>query len=182
MIGACFLPNGLGNFVGAHIARRLSDAMAKKWKKKRNGVWYPEDRLQGIYIGALWLVPLSVGLVGVVATYIDGPIGLSVCLLCLFTNSVVGVDMVLGPVGSYVVDLTGSRSAEGTAALSALRSVLLAPLSALIPPSVDVFGLMATNGIAALLAIFGYFLIWVTTHYGDRLRTYVDVGYATTTI
>lgn len=26
--------------------------------------------------------------------------------------------MVLGPVGSYVVDLTGSRSAEGTAALS----------------------------------------------------------------
>ena len=87
---------------------------------------------------------------------------------------------------------------------SALKSVLLAPLSALIPPSVDVFGLMATNGIAALLAIFGYLyasfllfvyhfqgecdlingrsLIWVTTHYGDRLRTYVDVGYATTTI
>jgi len=28
------------------------------------------------------------------------------------------VDMVVGPVGSYVVDLMGPRSAEGTAALS----------------------------------------------------------------
>lgn len=87
---------------------------------------------------------------------------------------------------------------------SALRSLLLAPLSALILPSVDAFGVMTTNGIAALLAIFGYLyasfllivypcqrvcdlingrsLIWVTTRYGERLRAYVDVGYATTAI
>lgn len=77
--------------------------MVKKWKKKRSGVWCPEDRLQGIYIGALWLVPLSVGLAGVVATYIDGPIGLSICLLCLFTNGVgVGVSLLI----SYRQDLT----------------------------------------------------------------------------
>ncbi|KAL4065090.1 major facilitator superfamily domain-containing protein [Scleroderma citrinum] len=180
LIGACFLPNGLGNFVGAHVAGRLSDAMVKKWKKSRNGVWYPEDRLQGVYIGALCLVPLSVGLAGLVVTSVDGPIGLSICLLCLFTNGV-GVDMVVTPVGSYVVDLMGPRSAEGSAALCTLRSLLLAPLSALILPSMDVIGTAATNGIAALLAIIGYFFIWVTIRYGDRLRAYADVGYALTT-
>ncbi|KAL4061806.1 major facilitator superfamily domain-containing protein [Scleroderma yunnanense] len=165
---------------GAHVAGRLSDAMVKKWKKSRNGVWYPEDRLQGVYIGALCLVPLSVGLAGLVVTSVDGPIGLSICLLCLFTNGV-GVDMVVTPVGSYVVDLMGPRSAEGSAALCTLRSLLLAPLSALILPSMDVIGTAATNGIAALLAIIGYFFIWVTIRYGDRLRAYADVGYALTT-
>ncbi|KAL4075244.1 major facilitator superfamily domain-containing protein [Scleroderma yunnanense] len=179
LIGACFLPNGLGNFVGAYIAGRLSDTMVKKWKKKRDGVWYPEDRLQGVYIGAFFLVPLSVGLVGLVATCIDSPIGLSICLMCLFTNGV-GVDMVLTPIGSYAVDLMGSRGAEAIAAICALRSLLLAPLSALILPSVDVIGIAATNGIAALLAIIGYFCIWLTIRYGDRMRAYVNVGYAKT--
>ncbi|KAI6119671.1 major facilitator superfamily domain-containing protein [Pisolithus croceorrhizus] len=62
LIGACFLPNGLGNILGAYISGRLSDVLIKKWRAKRNGVWCPEDRLRGVYIGALYLTPLSVSL------------------------------------------------------------------------------------------------------------------------
>lgn len=177
-IGACFLPNGFGNILGAHISGRLSDVLVKKWRAKRNGVWCPEDRLRGVYIGALFLMPLSVGLAGLVMAYVDGPLGLTITLICLFANGM-GVDMVLTPNGSYIVDLMGARSAEAMAALTALRSLLLAPLSALIIPSIELLGIRATNALAALLALIGYFIFWLTIRYGDQMRAYVDVGYAT---
>ncbi|KAH7890112.1 major facilitator superfamily domain-containing protein [Phlebopus sp. FC_14] len=199
LIGACFLPNGLGNFVGAPIAGRLSDAVIKKWIKKRNGVWVPEDRLRAVYVGSLFLVPLSVSAAGLVMAYIDGPVGLALTLLCLFTNGM-GVDMVLTPIGSYNVDLMQNRGAEVMAAVTfvpsfllsvfpacsvltyvrtAFRSLLLAPVSAMVIPFIERFGVAATNGMAALLALLGHFLIWLTIRYGDRMRAYVDVGYQT---
>ncbi|KIJ63399.1 hypothetical protein HYDPIDRAFT_92741 [Hydnomerulius pinastri MD-312] len=178
LIGACFLPNGLGNFLGAPIAGRLSDYTVRKWKKKRNGVWVPEDRLRAVYVGGLFLVPLSVSIAGLATTYIDGPLGLAINIVCLFTNGL-GVDMVLTPIGSYNVDLMHSKSAEVMAAVSALRSLLLAPVSAMIIPSIELIGVAATNALAALLALLGYLLIWITIRYGDRMRAYVDVGYST---
>ena len=64
-------------------------------------------------------------------------------------------------------------------------------------PSVEAIGVGATNGISALIAILGHLYvlraylfclytdpsicscIWLTIRYGDRMRAYVDVGYAT---
>ncbi|KAG6327953.1 hypothetical protein ID866_11136 [Astraeus odoratus] len=170
-------PAGLHD-LGAHIAGRLSDVIVKKYKRERNGIWYPEDRLRMTSIGALYLTPLSVSVAGLTMTYIGGRLGLTICLLCLFTNGV-GVNMVLTPMGSYVVDLMGPRSAEVMAAGGALRSFLLAPLSALIIPSINLTGIAVTNGIAAVLALIGYLLIWATIRHGDQLRTYLDIGYTT---
>ncbi|KAG6325825.1 hypothetical protein ID866_13264, partial [Astraeus odoratus] len=146
LIGACFLPSGVGNFLGAHIAGRWSDVIVKKYRGERRGTWYPEDRLRVTSIGALYLTPLSVSVAGLTMTYIGGPLGLSTSLFCLFTNGI-GVDMVLTPLGSYIVDLMGARSAEAMAAVGALRSLLLAPLSALIIPSINLTGVAVTNGI-----------------------------------
>ncbi|KIK93321.1 hypothetical protein PAXRUDRAFT_145325 [Paxillus rubicundulus Ve08.2h10] len=176
LIGACFLPSGLGNFIGAPIAGYLSDMVVRRWKDKRNGVWVPEDRLRATYVGGLILVPLSLVVAGLTTTYIDGPVGLAINLICLFTNGL-GVDLVLTPIGAYNVDIMHSRSAEVMAATTAFRSLFLAPVSGLIIPCIETIGVAATNGIAALLALVGYFLIWVTIWYGDRMRTYVDVGY-----
>jgi len=61
--------------------------MVENRKEKRNGIWVPEDRLRVILIGGLF-VPLSVGLSGLVTTYIAGPLGLVLNLLCLFMNGV----------------------------------------------------------------------------------------------
>ncbi|KAF9228956.1 MFS general substrate transporter [Gyrodon lividus] len=177
LIGACFLPNGLGNFVGAPIAGRLSDMVVRRWKDERKGVWVPEDRLRAVYVGGLILVPLSVMVAGLTTTYIDGPVGLAINLVCLFTNGM-GVDLVLTPIGAYNIDIMHSRSAEVMAATAAFRSLLLAPVSALIIPSIEAIGVGATNGLAALLALVGYFLVWLTIRYGDRMRAYVDVGYS----
>ncbi|KAG1846603.1 major facilitator superfamily domain-containing protein [Suillus subalutaceus] len=175
LIGACFLPSGLGNFIASPIAGRLSDTMISKWKVKRNGIWVPEDRLRAVLVGGL-LVPLSVGLSGLVTAYIAGPLGLVLNLLCLFLNGI-GVDFVLTPIGSYNVDVLQSRSAEVIAAVTAFRAIILAPVTAAVLPSIEMLGVAGTNGIATVIALVGYGLIVLTIRYGGRMRAWVDVGY-----
>jgi len=175
LIGACFLPSGLGNFIASAIAGRLSDATVEKRKAAHNGIWVPEDRLRVILIGGLF-VPLSVGLSGLVTTYIAGPLGLVLNLLCLFMNGV-GVDFVLTPIGSYNVDVVQSRSAEVIAAVTAFRAIILVPVTAAVLPSIETFGVAVTNGVATVIALLGYGLIALTIRYGDRMRAWMDVGY-----
>jgi MFS family permease len=179
IIGACFLPNGLGNFIGAPIAGRQSDIVVKRWREKRKGVWYPEDRLRATWIGGLFMVPLSIGASGLITTYVEGPIGLALNLLCLFTNGM-GVDFVMNPIGSYNVDVVHSRSAEVTAAYMASRSLLISVATAFVIPSIERIGVAWTNIIAAVLAVTGQGIIFLTIRYGDRMRASVDVGFSTT--
>jgi MFS family permease len=108
LIGAFFLPAGLGNIsaphtpihstnpankthanlyiVGAPIAGRLSDRILVKWRARRKGVWVPEDRLRASLFGAGVLVPGSILLFGLVTTFIGGPIGIALDLILLFIN------------------------------------------------------------------------------------------------
>jgi len=74
--------------VGSLVAGRLSDTVVIKWRARRKGVWYPEDRLRATWIGGLFLVPLSIGASGLLTEYVGGPIGLTLNLLCLYTNGV----------------------------------------------------------------------------------------------
>ena len=76
------------NKVGAPLAGRVSDLMVKKWRKKRAGKWVAEDRLRAALFGAIWLIPLSLALFGVVNTFVDGTRGLVLCLVCLFINGI----------------------------------------------------------------------------------------------
>ena len=59
--------------------------MIKKWRKKRAGKWVAEDRLRAAMVGAIW-IPLSTGIFGIINTYLDGRIGLVMCLVFLFIN------------------------------------------------------------------------------------------------
>ncbi|EIW85701.1 MFS general substrate transporter [Coniophora puteana RWD-64-598 SS2] len=178
LVGACFIPNGVGNLTGAPLAGRLSDIVVRKWRKRRGGKWVPEDRLRAVWIGGVFLVPLSVAAAGLVTEYVDGTLGLVLILICLFTNGM-GVDFVLSPSAAYGVDLIHSRSAEIIAANSALRSLVIAVATAGILPSIEHFGVAATNIGAAVLAWLGYGLIHITIQYGEQFRAWVDVGYST---
>lgn len=90
LIGAFFLPAGLGNFIGAPLAGRISDKIVTRYRRSRNGVWVPEDRLRGTLIGAALLVPLSVLLSGLItqlpSEILPDEIGIVLNLLCLFAN------------------------------------------------------------------------------------------------
>ncbi|OAX31854.1 MFS general substrate transporter [Rhizopogon vinicolor AM-OR11-026] len=178
VIGACFLPNGVGNFIGAPVAGRLSDIVVRKWRVRRKGVWYPEDRLRATWIGGLLIVPISIAASGLLTTYVGGPIGLSLNLLCLFMNGM-GVLFVTSPIASYNVDVAHSRSAEVTAAHTSSRSLILSAGAALVIPSIERIGVAWTYIIVAILALVGQGIIFLTIRYGDRMRASVDVGLST---
>lgn len=125
------------------------------------------------------MIPLSIGSSGLITTYVGGSVGLCLNLLCLFTNGM-GVDFVFNPIGSYNVDVARSRSAETTAASAAIRSLILSAATAVVIPSIEHIGVAWTNIIAAVLAVIGQGLIFLTIHYGDRMRASVDVGFSTT--
>ncbi|KAG2363060.1 major facilitator superfamily domain-containing protein [Suillus spraguei] len=181
IIGACFLPNGIGNLIGAPVAGRLSDIVVRRWREKRGGVWCPEDRLRATWIGGLFMVPLSIGASRLITTYVGGPIGLALNLLCLFTNGM-GVDFVLNPIGSYNVDVVHSQSAQATAAHTSgeqVTHVIYSIATTLFIPSIERIDVAWTDIIAAVLAVIGQGIIFLTMRYGDRMRASVDVGFST---
>ncbi|KAJ7928966.1 MFS general substrate transporter [Mycena leptocephala] len=167
LLGAFFLPCGVGNIVGAPLAGL---------EKRRGGIWVPEDRLRASLLGASTLVPLSVLLT---ITYLDGPVDIALTLCCLFCNGL-GVDMVLNPIGTYSVDIFLSRSAEGIAANKGLRSILVSLGIAGIMPAINHFGIVVTHTLAAVLAWLGFGVLLLTIRYGQEMRDSVDMGYTTT--
>ncbi|KAK0186140.1 MFS general substrate transporter [Armillaria mellea] len=179
IIGACFVPGGLGNIVGAPLAGYLSDrAVILSRKKYGADSWKPEERLRAALIGTLIPVPLSVLLSGLITRYIDGTLGLVLNLVCFFVNGV-GVDMALTPATAYAVDVMHSRSAEIMAASMGFRSLILSVAVALVLPSIKHYGVAVTDGIAALIGWSAYVMIWLTIRYGKQMRDWVDVGYST---
>ncbi|TDL18887.1 MFS general substrate transporter [Rickenella mellea] len=178
LIGAFFLPVGVGNMVGAPLSGRFSDHIVIKWRKRRNGEWVPEDRLRAALFGAGVLVPLSVLLSGIFTHFIDGTPGIVLNLICMFVNGI-GVDYVLTPSAAYNTDVLHSRSAEVMAANNGFRGVILAMAAAAILPSINAIGVLWTNFIAAILGWIGFGFLYLTIKYGDRMRAYVDVGFTT---
>ncbi|KAJ2936163.1 hypothetical protein H1R20_g935, partial [Candolleomyces eurysporus] len=153
-VGACFIPHGVGNMIGAPLAGRISDRIVAQYKLKR-GSWYPEDRLRAALLPALTLVPLSALASGILTAYVDGPVGLIGNLVCLFINGL-GIDMVLSPCGAYTVDILHSKSAEVSAAGSAFRAVFLALWIMAILPLVENYGVLAADSVAALLGLLAF--------------------------
>ncbi|KAJ3478566.1 hypothetical protein NLI96_g9670 [Meripilus lineatus] len=178
LIGALFIPNGVGNLIGAYVAGRLSDKTVAKWREHRAGVWVPEDRLRVTLFGALFAVPLSLLSYGLITENVRGTPGIVLDLVCLFVHGV-GLDWILSPCSSYLVDVLHSHSAEAMAANLTLRGSITSLASALVIPSVETIGLISTNTIAAMLVWVSFGILWSVIKYGDRMRAYVDVGFST---
>ncbi|KAI0713732.1 MFS general substrate transporter [Earliella scabrosa] len=178
LIGAFFLPAGFGNIIGAPLAGRLADRTVVKWRKRRGGVWIPEDRLRASLWGAGVFVPMSVLLSGLTIKYVPGTPGIVLNLMWLFMNGI-GVDITLTPSSSYYVDILHSRSAETMAASASFRALIIAFTTAGMLPLINTIGVTATDTLFAVIAWLGFGMILLTIRYGDRMRAWVDVGYST---
>lgn len=178
IIGACFIPLGAGNFIGAPLAGWISDRLIIKWRARRGGIWVPEDRLRATLFGAFVLVPLSVMMCGWATVSVSGWPGLVLNLVGMFLNGL-GVDVVLSPIGSYAVDILHDRSAEIMAANAAARNLLLSFCIPAILPLVKSIGAGWTNTIAAGGAWIGAAALLLTIRHGEAMRRWVDVGFTT---
>ncbi|PCH38486.1 MFS general substrate transporter [Wolfiporia cocos MD-104 SS10] len=171
LVGAFFIAAGVGNITGAPLAGRISDHVVVKWRLRRHGEWVPEDRLRATLLPAATLVPLSVLLSGLTTQFIEGKPGIVLNVICLFMNGI-GVDMTLSPVNAYLVDAMHTRSAEIIAAQKGVRNLLVAMATAGILPLINHIGVASTNAISAAIAWIGFFLLWLTVHYGSRMRAW----------
>ena len=72
--------------VGVTVLGRVSDHIVIKWRRKRKGVWYPEDWLRATIVPLAVIIPISLLGFGLVNKFIDGNLGLVVSLVCLFVN------------------------------------------------------------------------------------------------
>ncbi|TFL01039.1 major facilitator superfamily domain-containing protein [Pterulicium gracile] len=178
IIGACFIPMGVGNFTGAPLAGRISDRLIIKYRAQRGGTWVPEDRLRASLIGGFFLVPLSVMACGWATVFVSGWPGLVINLVGMFVNGL-GVDIVLSPVGSYTVDILHNRSAEIMAANAASRNLILSACIPMMLPLIKSVGAGWTNTIAAGAAWAGAVMLHVTIRNGEAMRKWVDVGFTT---
>ncbi|KAF9009709.1 hypothetical protein BDQ17DRAFT_1079382 [Cyathus striatus] len=136
LLGACFIPAGIGNMIGASLAGRLSDRIIVRCREQRKCIWYSEDRLRATLFPALILVPVSILASGLLTEYMHTKVGLALNLLCLFLNGM-GVDMVL--------------SAEAVAAYNGFCTWLLALSMMPVLPMINAFEVTITNAIAAVV-------------------------------
>jgi len=178
LVGLCFFPGGLGYIVGAPLVGRISDRTVVKWRAKRGGVWYPEDRLRASLLPYAVYSPLPLILFGLANKYIDGTPGLVICLLCFFASSI-GVEMAFGPCAAYLVDVMHSRSAESLGANNGLRAVLVAIGIATILPMINTFGIVFTTSAYAIVLWIAAGFIFCIIRYGEQMRAYHDVGFST---
>ncbi|KIJ29148.1 hypothetical protein M422DRAFT_784388 [Sphaerobolus stellatus SS14] len=176
LIGACFIPSGIGNIFGAVLSGKLADIAVIRGRAKRDGKWVPEDRLVATIPGALALIPIPLLIFGITTAFIPGKIGLIINLICLFFHGM-GTDTVLAPSNTYLVDVLPSRGAEAMAVSSALRNIISAFASAGALPLIEQFGVFPTYCFAAVLSWLGCIITVMTIRYGDMLRSWVDIGY-----
>ncbi|KAI0046836.1 MFS general substrate transporter [Auriscalpium vulgare] len=178
VIGALFLPSGFGNMIGAPLFGRISDRIIVNLRRRRGGVWLPEDRLRGAFLSTLLLVPTSVLLCGLATRYVGGPAGITLNLVGLLMNGI-GVVGVLTPSSTYYVDIAHTQSAEIIAVTSAVRGTLVALATAAVLPLINAIGFLQTTAISAALVWLGAGGMWMIIRYGDRMRAWVDIGYTT---
>ncbi|KAI0085892.1 MFS general substrate transporter [Irpex rosettiformis] len=178
ILGALCIPLGLGNCVGAPLSGMLSDRIIIAARKRRGGVWIPEDRLQAALFGAGVLAPCSILFAGLVLHFMHNTAGLVLVCICFFFNGV-GVDFVMSPLAAYNIDILHDRSAEVIAATMSFRSLLISSSVVLILPTINTFGVFAAYGIIAVLSWIGFTFILATIKYGDKMRSWVDLGFST---
>jgi len=176
IIGAIFLPSGVGNMVGALLAGWLSDYYIIQGERSRGGIWLPEDRLKAVLPGMAIFCPLSVLGYGFTTQLVRGNVGILLNCFWLFLNGV-GVANVIGPCNVYGVDIFMTRNAEVSAVASALRQLFISGTSGVSLSLIKSLG-MAQAGLAlAILTWIGFLMLVFTIHYGKRLRDWKDMGY-----
>ncbi|KIP04582.1 hypothetical protein PHLGIDRAFT_120572 [Phlebiopsis gigantea 11061_1 CR5-6] len=179
IIGALCIPVGIGNIIGSMSAGRLSDHLVVSWRKRRGGVWCPEDRLRATTLGGIVLAPLSIIGSGIITQYCDDSLPMMFLnFFCLFVNGI-GVSAVFNPGNAYLVDILHSRSAEVTAANMACRNLVVALSVGLILPSINTFGIFWSFTGTAAIAWFGYGFVLAVLRYGEQMRAWVDLGFST---
>lgn len=79
-----FFISSFSSPAGAAAAGRLADQCVIRGKSRRQGKWYPEDRLLATIPGGLILLPFALLGSGLTISYVPGKVGLVLNLVFFF--------------------------------------------------------------------------------------------------
>jgi MFS family permease len=91
LLGAFFIPVGVGSFLGAPIAGRLSDVVLKREKADYDSgtkTYAPEARLAPAMFASAVLVPGSAVGMGIVIELVRGKVGIALICVLLFLHGI----------------------------------------------------------------------------------------------
>lgn len=181
-IGLAYLPNGVGNAVGAYISGKLAD---RAIVEKDNVKLEIESRLTPMWIGIVvlpaglliygWCVQFSVHvavtLVGLfICKYINFNFWILVSRLTLAFTVGLGVGIVQTPCNTYIVDSHHKHSASVMSAANLMRCVSAGctPLAA--PKFLQMIGNGWSTTILAILSAMSGICIFLVQRYGLQWR------------
>ncbi|TFK35457.1 major facilitator superfamily domain-containing protein [Crucibulum laeve] len=173
-IGICISLTSLGNMTSSLWMGHLADRVVTRWRAKRMGSWYPEDRLRACLLAFPYL-PLSVLLAGITTTYISGVLGLAINLACLFGNGIALI-LSMNPIYTYQVDVLPDLRAETMAAYIGFRSIVISLGISAIIPMVNAYGVLFAYILTAIFTSMGFGIIMLTVHYGKETRGWTNTG------
>jgi len=176
IIGAVFLPSGVGNMIGALLAGWLSDYYIIQGERTRGGVWLPEDRLKAVIPAIAIFTPLSVLGYGLTTEFIRGNAGILLNCFWLFLNGV-GVANVIGPCNVYGIDIFMTRNAEVSAVANSLRQFSISGASGVSLSLIKTIGMAQSGAALAVLCWISYSALLLNIRYGKKLRDWKDMGY-----
>ncbi|GAA5876347.1 hypothetical protein JCM8547_008889 [Rhodosporidiobolus lusitaniae] len=169
LLGCFYLAQGLGNVTAARFTGKSADWVLKRWLKKRNGVYVPEDRLRATLFGLAIFLPGTVLSLGWVIERVGGKVGLAWAIILLFLSGA-SLMSVLAPLNTHLVDLFPLRASEAIAINNACRYIIAAAASAFVLPMINAVGVGWTNTMAALFIWAGFLIVLATIRYGPQMR------------
>ncbi|KAI8062095.1 major facilitator superfamily domain-containing protein [Gongronella butleri] len=133
-VGLAYLPNGIGNALGALISGVASDRYMDV-KRAATGVIDPVQRLTVVWLGILALVMGEI-LYGWAVQY---SITMALVMIGLFLFGL-GVGFIQSPTNTYLVDIFASSSASAISACNLLRCTLAGITPLLAPTMISAMG------------------------------------------
>ncbi|KAL8827458.1 MAG: hypothetical protein Q9191_003169 [Dirinaria sp. TL-2023a] len=139
------------------------------WVCRRNGgIWQPEYRLHSLWLPALIILPIALGLFGAALEYHLHYMVLALsCFLGGYaTNSIVPVTI------NYVIECFKNHASESAAIMGLYRLSFSLSLAFFVPSWIAKVGFGWCLGMAAFFSIFAYGSILLLIWKGQKLREY----------
>lgn len=165
-----YLAPGCGMFMSTFFAGRWADYITKRWIRKRNGKFRPEDRLKAVYWIMAMPMPASILVYGWCAEKAKGRDGImAIIALSMFVNGFAQT-FVFASMNTYCIDSLPQLGSTALGSNYFIRYIGTAIGAAAALPEFHSIGIGWSVTISAFLLLTGFASLYVCGQYGHEMR------------
>ncbi|GME86466.1 unnamed protein product [Ambrosiozyma monospora] len=159
---------GVGYILGSFVGGRYADYTVKKWMKKRNGAFVPEDRLKSGLIAQGFIQPVCMLIYGWCLRYKKG--GKAVPIIAMFFCAF-GQNIVFPSINAYCIDCSPELKGDASASNYFARFMIGSSIaSGTCLVQIHHIGVGWFSTISALVLWFGFLCYLLVVIFGAKLR------------